>query len=64
MIDDNVEMFTSTVWLEIRSIIDARISACLNKLANAKDYNEVLKLQGNIEALKSLRALEISAFKE
>lgn len=59
MLEDSIDMFNSTTWIELKEIIDKRIEISLNKLAHAKDFNEVLKLQGHIEALRSLRALEI-----
>lgn len=58
MKDDNIEVFTSAMWISIKGKIEIRLQAAINRLINAKSWDEVCRFKGQIEALKSLAAMD------
>lgn len=60
MLETNVDVFTSSAWMALKEKIDQRLQVAISKLTRAKDWDETLRLQGQIEALRSLAALNIT----
>lgn len=60
MLQTNVEVFTSSTWMTIKENINDRIHVAINKLTHAKNWDDVCRFKGQIEALRSVVALDFN----